>query len=133
MPDMTKEQDVAQQIARIVALRAQIAALQVTLRNEQLDLLIFDPDIKAQWLRLEKIAAAQMQDLQVQIEEVTNHVKQAVLEIGHTIAGADGVGLSAVWGKGQVKWNDASLLGYAAAHPEIKAFRAEGKPSVSLR
>ena len=135
MPDeiSLKENEVAQQIAHIAALRAQITALQANLREEQLALLIFDPDIKVQWLRLEEITAVHVQDLQGQAEEVANRVKQSVLELGHTVAGADGAGLSAVWSKGQIKWNDASLLGYAAAHPEIKAFRAEGKPSVSLR
>jgi hypothetical protein len=135
MPDEVspKEMEVAQQIAHIAALRAQLTALQANLRDEQLALLIFDPDIKAQWLRLEEIVAAQVQDLQSQIEEVADRVKQSVLELGHTVASADDAGLSAVWSKGQVKWNDASLLGYAAAHPEIKAFRSEGKPSVALR
>lgn len=132
-PDPCKELAVAQQIAHIAALRAQITALQAGLREEQLALLILDPDIKAQWLRLEETVVAQVQDLQGQIDDLANRVKQIVLEIGHTVAGADGVGLSAVWSKGQVKWSDASLLGYAAAHPEIKAFRSEGKPSVSLR
>lgn len=39
----------------------------------------------------------------------------------------------AVYTKGRVTWDSKLLDGFAIAHPEIKAARKEGEPSVSLR
>lgn len=41
--------------------------------------------------------------------------------------------MMAVWSKGRVTWDGKGLGGYMVAHPEIEAFRREGKPSVSIR
>lgn len=64
--------------------------------------------------------------------ELEQRVREAALAAGGTLKAA-GVPVQAVVSKGRVSWDDRALLGYAAAHPEIMAFRAEGKPSVSLR
>jgi len=41
--------------------------------------------------------------------------------------------LEAVYVKGRISWDNKALDGYAAAHPEIGAFRKQGDPSVSIR
>lgn len=57
-------------------------------------------------------------------------IKRVVAAGGATVKG----GLfQAVYTKGRVSWDSKALEGYAAAHPEIIAFRKEGEPSVSIR
>lgn len=56
--------------------------------------------------------------------------KAEVLKIGASVKGAH---LQAVWSKPRVSWDTKALDGYAAAHPELTAFRKEGDPSVSIR
>jgi hypothetical protein len=41
--------------------------------------------------------------------------------------------IQAVYSRGRVSWDSKSLEGYAAAHPDVLAFRKEGAPSISLR
>lgn len=57
-------------------------------------------------------------------------VKAAVAEHGSTVKGQF---LQAVWSKPRVTWDVNALDGYALNHPELFAFRTEGKPSVSIR
>lgn len=64
--------------------------------------------------------------------ELEGEIKGYVLQVGSTVRGASAP-LMAVYSRGQVKWSDEKLTGYAAAHPEILAFRTEGKPTVSIR
>jgi len=64
------------------------------------------------------------------IASLEKEIKAEVLEHGETIKGTH---LMAVWNKGRVSWNSKALEGYAVAHPEVAAFRKEGKPSISIR
>jgi hypothetical protein len=57
-------------------------------------------------------------------------IKQAVLQQGASVKGRR---VQAVYVRGRVSWDNARLDQYAAAHPEVREFRKEGKPSVSLR
>lgn len=57
-------------------------------------------------------------------------IKAEVLAAGASVKGAQ---LQAVYTKGRVSWDAKALDGFAAAHPEIAAFRKEGDPSVSIR
>lgn len=57
-------------------------------------------------------------------------IKAAVLEHGASIKNAE---IQAIYTKGRVTWNADALDGYAVNHPELFAFRKEGKPSVSIR
>lgn len=57
-------------------------------------------------------------------------IKDDVLVLGSTVKGA---GYMAVWSRGRVTWDGKGLSGYMVAHPEVEAFRKEGKPSVSIR
>ena len=64
------------------------------------------------------------------IASLEKEIKAEVLEHGETVKGTH---LKAVWNKGRVSWNSKALEGYAVAHPEVAAFRKEGKPSISIR
>jgi hypothetical protein len=68
--------------------------------------------------------------LQSGIAELEKEIKEDVLTKGETVKGD---GIMAVWNKGRESWDGKSLSGYAAAHPEILAFRKIGEPSVSIR
>lgn len=64
------------------------------------------------------------------IAKLTDKIKTAVLKHGQTIKGNR---LQAVWNKGRTSWDTKGLIGFAAAHPEMKEFRSEGDPTVSIR
>lgn len=57
-------------------------------------------------------------------------IRADVVALAHTVKGAE---LMAVYAKGHVTWDSKAMAGYAAAHPEIEAFKTVGKPSVSIR
>lgn len=57
-------------------------------------------------------------------------VKTAVIKAGESVKGE---WLHAIHMKGRESWNGKALTGYAAAHPEILAFRTVGDPTVSIR
>jgi hypothetical protein len=69
-------------------------------------------------------------DLDESITTLTADIKAAVLDLGNSVKATH---LHAVWSKPRVSWDTKSLDGYAVAHPELFAFRKEGKPSVSIR
>ena len=64
------------------------------------------------------------------IAELQEDIKAGTLQTCETMRGQH---MMAVWQKGRVSWDGKALDGYAAAHPEVKAFRREGEPSVSIR
>jgi len=64
------------------------------------------------------------------ISSAENEIKELVIENGATVKAA---GLQAVYAQGRVSWDTDKLDGYAVAHPEIKQFKTQGKPSVSIR
>ena len=72
----------------------------------------------------------QLDGLAVELDQLTQRVKEAVLAHG---ASVKGTGLHAVYSPGRVSWDEKFLQGYAATHEEILQARIEGKASVSLR
>lgn len=70
------------------------------------------------------------EDIDTKIAELEAQVKTAVLEHGSSVKHA---GINAVFSPGRISWDAKSLDGYAINHPELFAFRKEGKPSVALR
>lgn len=59
-----------------------------------------------------------------------DRIKGAVIAFGQSVKAE---GLQMVLSKGRPKVNVEALEGYAAAHPEVKAFIQHGEPSVSVR
>jgi hypothetical protein len=70
------------------------------------------------------------EEIDGQIEGVRLEIKAAVVELGKSVKAAH---LHAVYSKPRVNWNSKALDGYALSHPELFAFRREGKPSCSIR
>jgi hypothetical protein len=73
----------------------------------------------------EKIEAATAMSTQIETD-----VKALIVEEGKSFKYA---GLNAVFVPGKITWDAKSLDGYAMAHPELFAFRTEGKPFVQIR
>lgn len=71
-----------------------------------------------------------LKGIALDIALIEAEVKDAVLVLGQTVKSSV---LMAVWSKPRVSWDIKALDGYAVAHPEVGAFRKEGKPSVSIR
>lgn len=112
---------------RLADIRAQIDVLNMKYDSER------DAVLEPLRTELDQIESARNEDvgeLQYQAGVIEDAVKREVLAIGSSVKGE---GLSAVWSKPRVSWDTKKLDGYAAAHPEIEAFRKAGEPSVSIR
>ena len=69
-----------------------------------------------------------------EIEEAIASMKKAIgAEVLAHGAPVKGSVLQAIINKGRVSWDSKLLEGYAVAHPEIKAARKEGEPTVTIR
>jgi hypothetical protein len=87
-------------------------------------------EVKEHIKQIETEFADQIHVASVNIASTKAAIKDNVLALGSTVKG---IGYMAVWSKGRVTWDGKGLNGYMIAHPEIEAFRKEGKPSVSIR
>lgn len=91
---------------------------------------VLTPEIKEKLAEIDAEIDPKIDELSQQKAELESEIKQEVLEAGQTVKGTYH---SFVWSKPRVSWDTKALDGYAAAHPEIQRFRAEGAPSVSVR
>ena len=73
---------------------------------------------------------ARLDELEALAEEAEKNIKAAVMALEEPVKGER---LQAVINKGRVTWDSKLLEGYAVAHPEIKAARKEGEPTVTIR
>jgi len=91
---------------------------------------IITPEIQAQ---LDELDAEMLSTLEP-VTQATNDLTEAIKENVITAkASVKGTFLQAVYSKPRVTWDNKGLDGFMVAHPEIKAFRKEGEPSVSIR
>jgi len=91
---------------------------------------ILTPEIKEKLAEIDAEFDPKIEEISQEKAALEAEIKQEVLEAGRTVKGTYH---SFVWSKPRVSWDTKALDGYAAAHPEIQAFRAEGAPSVSVR
>lgn len=64
------------------------------------------------------------------VKELQASIKTAAVEVGETVKAEH---YMAVFTQPKPTWDSGKLEGYAAAHPEILAFRTEKNPYVSIR
>ena len=64
------------------------------------------------------------------ISDLEATIKTTVTAHGVSIKHSD---FHAIYSRPRITWDTKALDGYAASHPEIKNFRREGQPSVSIR
>lgn len=91
---------------------------------------VYTAEIKARISEIEAEFAGKTEGVSENIAALEAEIKKAVTQNGASVKGNF---LHAVFAKGRVSWDTKSLEGYAAAHPELLAFRKEGDPSVSIR
>jgi len=91
---------------------------------------VLTPEIKEKLAEIDAEFDPKIESVSQEKAALEAEIKQEVLEAGRTVKGTYH---SFVWSKPRVSWDTKALDGYAAAHPEIQAFRAEGAPSVSVR
>ncbi len=83
----------------------------------------------------EKIAALQedmaevTEALEEQITAIRKAIRRAIIAYGESVKSEHA---RATYVAPRVTWDTKRLEGYAEAHPEIKTFRREGKPSVRI-
>ena len=107
------------------------ANLNLVARLEEL----IPPNIKAQMDALKKEAESHIKQISADCDSLRADIVAACLKLEHTETGDpfQGQAYQAVYNHGRGFWNDDSLIGYSAAHPEVLAFRKQGAPSVSIR
>lgn len=92
---------------------------------------ILASEYSEQIARLEAYRDEVCADVDEEIEALRSAIKAATIEHGKSVKASM---LQASWSKPRIKWDDKALCGYATAgHPELFAFRDEGKPSCSIR
>ncbi len=91
---------------------------------------VLTPEIKEKLAEIDAEFEPKIDTLSQEKSMLEAEIKQEVLSAGRTVKGTYH---SFVWSKPRVSWDTKALDGYAAAHPEIAQFRAEGAPSVSVR
>lgn len=91
---------------------------------------ILTPAQKAQLAEIDAEFADQFAAVDINIQTAQDEVRASVQTLGQTVKGKR---LQAVYVAGRIAWNTAAIDGYAIDHPELFAFRNEGKPSVTLR
>jgi phage host-nuclease inhibitor protein Gam len=91
---------------------------------------LYTAEIKARMAEIEEEFASKIEEVDKKISTLEAEIKKGVIEHGASVKSST---LHAVFSRGRVSWDTKSLDGYAAAHPELLAFRREGEPSVSIR
>jgi hypothetical protein len=87
------------------------------------------PEVREALIDIEIERVTETGRIERMINTIKNEIRAFVAAGGETIKYG---GWTAAAKGGRVSWNDASLMGYAITHPEIKAFRVVGNPSASL-
>lgn len=91
---------------------------------------VLTQEIKEKLAEIDAEFDPKVEELSQQKSMLEADIKNEVLSAGRTVKGTYH---QFVWSKPRVSWDTKALDGYAAAHPEIAQFRAEGAPSVSVR
>ena len=91
---------------------------------------VITEEIKQQIKGIEEECAPDIEQIDKVIADLTAEVKEACVAHGESVKGEH---LRVSFIKGRTIWDSKKLEGYAQAHPEILAFRKEGKPYASIK
>lgn len=125
MSDISTIQSLLDRLDQMQAQRAAMSAYFDKLRSD-----FIPPDIAQKLEEIDAEEKTAMVTMDGGIDEITAEIKSLTAAQGMSVKAAH---LQAVWSRGRITWNDDALMGYAAAHPEIEAWRKVGEPSVSIR
>jgi len=112
-------------LGELITIRENLIAEQKTLVDN-----LIPPEIKMQIMDVEAEFDDKLNQVNENINSLESAVKEQVKAFGQSVKGEL---IQAVWAKPRVTWDNKGLDGFMVAHPEIKAFRKEGEPSVSIR
>lgn len=112
-------------LGEIIAIRENLISEKQTL----LDSLI-PTEIKLKIQDIEEEFEDKIKQADENVQSLESAIKSEVKAFGQSVKGEL---VMAVWAKPRVTWDNKGLDGFMVAHPEIKAFRKEGEPSVSIR
>jgi hypothetical protein len=112
-------------LGEIIAIRENLISEKQTL----LDSLI-PPEIKLKMQDIEEEFEDKITQANENVQSLESAIKSEVKAFGQSVKGEL---VMAVWAKPRVTWDTKGLEGFLVAHPEIKAFRKEGEPTVSIR
>lgn len=122
------EKTVQERLDLLVKLEERVAWLEKA-RAEEIEAVI-PPSIKNRIVAIKTSYADRIHVANTNVASTKATIKEGALEVGSTVKGKD---YMAVWAKGKMTWDSKGLEGYAVAHPEVKAFRKQGKPYVSIK
>ena len=110
----------------------EIIAIRENLISEKQTLLdgLIPPEIKLKMQDIEEEFEDKITQANENIQSLESAIKSEVKAFGQSVKSEL---IIAVWAKPRVTWESKGLEGFMVAHPEIKAFRKEGEPSVSIR
>lgn len=112
-------------LGELITIRENLIAEQKTLVDN-----LIPPEIKMQIMEVEAEFDDKLNQVNENINSLESAVKEQVKAFGQSVKGEL---IQAVWAKPRVTWDNKGLDGFMVAHPEIKAFRKEGEPNVSIR
>jgi hypothetical protein len=107
--------------------------LEIETRQEQLQKdidKIYTPRIREKVAALQKEHEDANAELLAEIANLENTIRKDTIDNKETVKGEQ---LMAVYNKPRVSWDSKGLDGYMVAHPEVKVFRSEGDPSITIR
>lgn len=125
---MTDINDVRSMLDRYMNLSDAIEALRLD-REAIIDSLIPD-EVKKEIADVEFEYSLTIADAEERKRELEKEIKDAIKSVGVSVS-TDRVRATLV--KPKPSWDGKKLLGYAAAHPEIKTFMKEREPYVQLK
>lgn len=125
---MASEKGIQKLLESLDVLRLQRTA--ASLKEQKEVDTVLTPELLKKINAIRDLFAASNLTLQHEIDALEASIKRQTTDLGRSVRGSH---WQAVWSKPRVSWNTDGLEGFGAAHPEILAFRSEGKPTVSLR
>jgi len=102
----------------------------------QLDLLVSDKamavpaEVKQILADIDAEFDPQIEVVSAKVQQARDAMTEAVKAAGHTVGNDH---WQVVFVKGRITWDNQKLEGFAAVHPEIKAFQKIGAPSAMVR
>ena len=112
-------------LGEIIAIRENLISEKQTLLDS-----VIPVEIKLKMQDIEEEFEDKITQANENVQSLESAIKSEVKAFGQSVKGEL---IMAVWAKPRVTWESKGLEGFMVAHPEIKAFRKEGEPTVSIR
>lgn len=122
------QDQIQSQLDELALLQGKLEGLSIEKQERRDELL--PAIVKTQLRQLDTEFEAKTELLNESIGLLDAEIRTGVISHGEKVKGT---WLQALWVKGRVSWDAKGLEGYAVANPDVRAFRSEGNPSVTIR